>query len=311
MTALSVRGHAPGSSRWLLLAMTGGAALQVAILLQRGAALPEALWLSALLALTMIAAWHFRSVWLRVVGVTGAIGGAGMLVGLVLDVRGGALQPSCHALTLAEPLNVVSWMNGLMWLTCVPACVWSCRSCGRQGGGVVRHGLCAAMMFGGMVLGGRWLTPLLGDKLSWLGANHVAMLLGMMAGAAIAHLPFRALWGRVIIRVPMPSEVPEGGADLRLGFQRIPPRSCILQPAVKDAHGAVLAKLRELTLYGRGEGSNAQERAYVSVPLDASALARLTPNPASIELRVLELDGSPVSEAGFLDLVEHELVPRG
>ncbi|MCA9643844.1 MAG: hypothetical protein H6718_29675 [Polyangiaceae bacterium] len=114
----------------------------------------------------------------------------------------------------------------------------------------------------------------------------------------------------------MPSHVPARGADLRLGFQRIPPRSCILQPRLVDAQGALICTLRELTLYGRGEGSQARERAYVSVPLDPATWADLPrrvhqPKPTWIEICVLELDGSAVNEAGFLDLVEERLFERG
>lgn len=113
------------------------------------------------------------------------------------------------------------------------------------------------------------------------------------------------------LRLPMPSPVPDGGADLRLTFRRIPARSCLLQPKLVDASGAALSKLRELALFGRGEGSTAQEQAQVSVPLDAATLARLTPKPAGIELEVFELDGSAVDDAGFLELIDSELVPRG
>ncbi|MGE3673275.1 MAG: hypothetical protein AB7K71_26615 [Polyangiaceae bacterium] len=109
----------------------------------------------------------------------------------------------------------------------------------------------------------------------------------------------------------MPSHVPAAGADLRLGFRRIPPRSCLLQARLLSADGVRLGELRELTLYGRGEGSQAQERAYVSVPLDAATLAHLTPKPAWIEICVLELDGSAVNEAGFLELVEERVLQRG
>lgn len=98
---------------------------------------------------------------------------------------------------------------------------------------------------------------------------------------------------------------------MRLTFRRIPARSCLLQPKLVDASGAALSKLRELALFGRGEGSTAQEQAQVSVPLDAATLARLTPKPAGIELEVFELDGSAVDDAGFLELIDSELVPRG
>jgi len=174
-----------------------GVALQVVLLLAWDPGRPTA---AALLITALVGAplWLGRTRWPRAAGAaaaSGALGGLGMLAGTLLDQRWGTqVLPPCHA--RLAPLtfsSLLTWMNGLMLLTCVPACLWLTPSCSTSAAGLWRHVLCVVPMFFGMVLGGRWLAPPLDGMLSALAANHVGMLIGMTLGAAAAHaLPGRS-----------------------------------------------------------------------------------------------------------------------
>jgi hypothetical protein len=92
--------------------------------------------------------------------------------------------------------------------------------------------------------------------------------------------------------------------DLR--FRRVPPRSCVVR-ALLDGEPPI--PLNVSYLYGRGEGSTAKEQAWVHVRIDAAAIAARGGQPKGLTLLVEDLDGNPIEEPGFLELVDHELRP--
>lgn len=61
-------------------------------------------------------------------------------------------------------------------------------------------------------------------------------------------------------------------------------------------------------LYGRGEGSNAKEQAWVHVRIDAATAAARGAAPARLTVAIEDLDGRPLDDPD-LELVEHELRP--
>jgi hypothetical protein len=116
--------------------------------------------------------------WLHVMTIVGAIGGLGMLAGALIDAHGSALPP-CHVHGGA----LVTWMNGAMLAGCIPACVWLSPDC-RSVRSWLGHAGCFVGMMVGMYLGGRWLTPIMDAMVTTPATHHIAMLLGMMLGAA-------------------------------------------------------------------------------------------------------------------------------
>lgn len=62
-------------------------------------------------------------------------------------------------------------------------------------------------------------------------------------------------------------------------------------------------------LYGRGEGSSAKEQAFVHVRIDGRAVAARGARPGTLRLAIETLDGQPIDEPGFLELVDHEIHP--
>lgn len=62
-------------------------------------------------------------------------------------------------------------------------------------------------------------------------------------------------------------------------------------------------------LYGRGEGSSAQEQASVNVRIDARVVAALGGRPGTLQLKIEALDGTPIDRPGFLELIDRELRP--
>jgi hypothetical protein len=136
--------------------------------------------------------------------VTGGLGGLGMLVGSMLDASGATpgtgVMPPCHVAAaphavLAMPwlgfdlVPSLSWMNGLMLLACVGGCLLLCPRqvpcrpsdylglCTTQG--ILSIGMLLGMSFGGR-LGSSPLARAFGDA----GGMHLAMLGGMLLGAA-------------------------------------------------------------------------------------------------------------------------------
>lgn len=138
------------------------------------------------LAVSIGFAWRSRSpVWLAV-ALTAGLGGLGMMLGSIVDRVTGAV-PACHAASMSA--LELSWMNGLMVLTCMPACAVACsspRALQRSTLWLFRT-MCAVAMFIGMWAGGRWLLPALTARLPPSAAHHLAMVCGMALGAGIAH----------------------------------------------------------------------------------------------------------------------------
>ena len=90
---------------------------------------------------------------------------------------------------------------------------------------------------------------------------------------------------------------------VKLRFRRVPPRSCVVRPSLDGA------PLDVAYLYGRGEGSAAKEQAFVNVRIDARAVAAHGARPGTLTLAIEALDGRPIDEPGFLELVDHQLQP--
>lgn len=140
-------------------------------------ALALAVPLAASHALRSWRSWHTMAI-------VGALGGLGMLIGAVLDARSSNV-PACHA----GAAGLFSWMTGAMIVGCVPACVWLAPAC-RARRSWPGHAACFVGMMLGMVLGGRWLPPILDAMVTPPATHHLAMLLGMMLGAAGGHRAF-------------------------------------------------------------------------------------------------------------------------
>lgn len=111
-----------------------------------------------------------------------------MLLGMLLDQHvAGSSVPVCpmHAAAHGGWLSGF-WMNVLMFATCVPACVWLCPACTTRSASFRLHLACAACMWAGMWVGGRLLfVAPVASLLGPLGAMHLAMLVGMVAGVAL------------------------------------------------------------------------------------------------------------------------------
>lgn len=122
--------------------------------------------------------------------VAGSLGGLGMLCGTLLDQLGPGAVPPCHAALARAFWPQLNWMNGLMFATCVPGCIWLCPLCGRLRGRVLVHAVSALGMFLGMVLGARVLAALAGGArwARYSGCMHLAMLAGMMLGTLAVYV---------------------------------------------------------------------------------------------------------------------------
>src|ERR1043166_6500468 len=110
----------------------------------------------------------------------------------------------------------------------------------------------------------------------------------------------------MILQVPLPQPLPAGGVQVRLRFRRVPPESCVVRPSV-DSDPPI--PLEIAYLYGRGQGSSAQEQASVNVRIDARVVAALGGRPGTLQLQIEALDGTPINQPGFLELIDHELRP--
>lgn len=136
--------------------------------------------------------------------ITACVGGAGMLLGGMIDdwVAPPSVNldvPPCHR-NLADTSTEVqtapwswstwstwaSWMNLVMLAVCVPACALLCRPCAGSSRAThwLVHGACAVGMMLGMFAGGALLGPSLENVLGPRLGMHVAMVLGMVMGVA-------------------------------------------------------------------------------------------------------------------------------
>ena len=109
----------------------------------------------------------------------------------------------------------------------------------------------------------------------------------------------------MLLQVPLPP-LPPTGTQVALRFRRVPPRSCVVRASLD---GTPPSPLHTSYLYGRGEGSQAQEQAWVHVRIDPATVAAHGPGPAQLTLLVEGLDGHDIDEPGFLELVAAELRP--
>ena len=146
---------------------------------------------------------------------TGALGGLGMLAGALLDARSSGL-PACHA----GAGGLASWMTAGMLAGCVPACLWlspDCRSTARWS----HHAGCLVGMVAGMLFGGRWLAPVLGAMVTAPAIHHIAMVLGMMLGAAVGS---QAMHREAALDPPRPTPSSAAGRG-HAGRASVPPRA--------------------------------------------------------------------------------------
>jgi len=93
-------------------------------------------------------------------------------------------------------------------------------------------------------------------------------------------------------------------------FRRVPARSCRVRVALTDLSGGARTPLRDAYIYGRGAGSEAREQVNVIAPLDPAVIANRKAEQDTLSLEILELDGKPVTEPAFLELLDHEARPR-
>jgi hypothetical protein len=131
--------------------------------------------------------------WLQMGVAAGAVGGLAMSVGDNLDCKGNENAMSCCLVPKAGMGALLNWSNGLM----VPACVVSCillhlGDRGSLGKPIVwlKHLCCSGGMWLGMILGGHWLICMFGDAFGKMAGMHIAMVVGMTAGAAVSHRLF-------------------------------------------------------------------------------------------------------------------------
>jgi len=135
--------------------------------------------------------------WLQMGVAAGAAGGIAMIVGDNLDQASNGHTVSCcmvpNPSALAGMEAMLNWSNGLMLLACIISCILLCpRSQGRlyQPSVWLKHLGCSGGMWLGMILGGRLLLCVLGETFGKVAGTHIAMVVGMMAGAAISHMLF-------------------------------------------------------------------------------------------------------------------------
>jgi hypothetical protein len=200
---------------WILAAATA----QLVVL---GAASPiaagENVALCALVLAVPIAASHLAARswrWWHAMAIVGALGGLGMVIGAQLDARSSDL-PACHT----GGGGLVTWMTGAMLVGCVPGCLWLVPSC-RATRTWLGHAACFAGMMLGMQLAARWLTPVLDAMVTPPATHHIAMVLGMMFGAAGG---YRAIHEEVA-RDPPGSITATPAAGRRAGQAPVPPRA--------------------------------------------------------------------------------------
>lgn len=110
----------------------------------------------------------------------------------------------------------------------------------------------------------------------------------------------------MILQVPLPQPLPPQGVQVKLRFRRVPERSCTVQPILD---GDPPISLDVSYVYGRGEGSPAREQAWINVRIPPAAVAAHGARPATLKLVIEALDGKPIDDPGFLELLDRELRP--
>jgi len=110
----------------------------------------------------------------------------------------------------------------------------------------------------------------------------------------------------VILQVPLPQPLPPAGVQVKLRFRRVPPLSCVVRP-ILDGDSPI--PLDVSYLYGRGEGSPAKEQAWINVRISPAVVAAHGARPATLKLVIESLDGKPIDDPDFLELIDRELHP--
>jgi len=111
----------------------------------------------------------------------------------------------------------------------------------------------------------------------------------------------------VDLTVTLPEKLPPRGVDVRLQFRRVPERSCVVRSSITGPANEAPVPVGTAFVYGRGPGSEAQARAFVTVHLDAATLAKCTAGQRILRLRVEEVDGVPIDDPLFLELVDRKV----
>ena len=110
----------------------------------------------------------------------------------------------------------------------------------------------------------------------------------------------------MILQVPLPQALPPAGVQVKLRFRRVPPLSCVVRP-ILDGDSPI--PLDVSYLYGRGEGSPAKEQAWINVRISPAVVAAHGARPATLKLVIESLDGKPIDDPDFLELIDRELHP--
>ena len=123
----------------------------------------------------------------------GAAGGLAMIVGGHLDHAGNENAMSCCLVPDAGMAALLNWSNGLMVPTCAVSCILlHPGDRGSLGKPIVwlKHLCCSGWMWLGMILGGHLLIGLFRETFGKMVGMHIAMVIGMTAGAAISQMLF-------------------------------------------------------------------------------------------------------------------------
>lgn len=135
--------------------------------------------------------------WLQMAVAAGTAGGMGMIMGDKLDHAGNETLRSCCQMPGTNAHTwvgaILNWSNGLMLVACVISCVLLCPVYeGRSGKPIVwlKHLGCFGGMWLGMIGGGPLLIRVLAAPFGRMAGMDIAMIIGMMAGAALSHRLF-------------------------------------------------------------------------------------------------------------------------
>jgi hypothetical protein len=131
--------------------------------------------------------------WLQMGVAAGAVGGLAMIVGDHLDHAGNENAMSCCLVPDAGMAALLNWSNGLMVPTCAVSCILlHPGDRGSLGKPIVwlKHLCCSGGMWLGMILGGHLLICLFRETFGKMVGMHIAMVIGMTAGAAISQMLF-------------------------------------------------------------------------------------------------------------------------
>ena len=135
--------------------------------------------------------------WLQMGVAAGTVGSLAMLLGAKLHQSGNGQMLDCCAIP-SPPASVgteawLNWSSGLMLLACLGSCLLLCpidQSGWRQPTVWLKHLGCSGGMWLGMIFGGHLLSGVYGDAFGRASGMHLAMVIGMIVGAAASHWLF-------------------------------------------------------------------------------------------------------------------------